>query len=196
MPTLPIGEPVPTLEFNFPAGWEVEEFDRDARPGHPAGFYRQTIMGDGVKHIRGVDIVCRSPDAAPRVLLIEVKDDRPRVTQSRERHEELRLSIQNKVLGTLAGLVIAERVGEASLQPMACLTRHPRVEVVLFLEEPPPAPIPNVGSKKKLRKQVRTAYKSNLDQDLSATLHKWGLPFHLYNLTNRQPVEWTVRPLP
>ncbi len=201
MPTLPIGDPgappADFLYFNFPANWEAVEFDRDkhAPTGQTAGFYRHTILSEGVEHIRGVDIVAR-PTAEMRLQLIEVKDDRKRTLPASDRHEELRKTVLNKVLGTLAGLTVAERVGEPTLRSLACLSQRPAIDVVLFLEEPPVVVVPNVGSKRALRRQTRSVFRSSLEQNLMAKLATWGLPFYLYNLSNRQPAEWVVQLTP
>lgn len=181
------------LAFDFPPDWRVVKYDQDAEPATSelAGFYRTVILSDGVQQVRGMDIVCRLPGEPERLQFIEVKDERQRDPAASVglRHEELRQTVLRKTLGTLAGLVLAERIGEASLQPMACLTRQPLLEVVLFLEEPPlPAP-----RQTPLRRATEKDRKNILDQKLTAKLHQWGIPFFLYDLDKRKPVLWQVR---
>ncbi len=200
MPSLPIGKPGKELWFDFPAGWTVVEFDEDKANGRPPGYYRRTIISEGVQSVRGVDIVARPPAPSERLLLIEVKDDRERTIAPHLRHEELRTTVLQKVLGTLAGLVIAERTWEESLLRLACLSEKPTIEVVLFLEEPPLPVTPDVGSRRALRRLVNNTYQSDLEQRLTAKLVTWAMPFYLFNLTANPPTEWAVRgavgPLP
>lgn len=193
MPNLPIGKLGQELWFDFPVGWTATEFDRDKSDSQGPGFYRQVVISDGVEHTRGVDIVARPPAPEHRIQLIEVKDDRLRQMPAQQRHEELRKTLLRKVLGTLAGLVIAERIGEPSLHHLACVGEKPNIEAVLFLEEPAPAPVPSGGSVKKLRKLNRSAFRSDLELRLAAKLGTWGIPFYLFNLSSHPPREWTVR---
>jgi|GEM_PF-1612565 len=187
------------LGFDFPATWQAVKYDQqeDAATNEPAGFYRRVIQSEGVKHIRGMDIVCRLPDETPRLQLIEIKDDRKRQANKApgDRHTELYETVLSKTMGTLAGLTLAERLGDDSLRPMACLSRLPQLEVVLFLVEAVPVPVPNVGSRRALRRLTKLESKSTLDQRLTAKLYQWGIPFSLYNLTNRPPHPWQVRDL-
>ncbi len=65
-----------------------------------------------------------------------------------------------KTAGTLAGLVLAERLQEVSLQPFACLSQQPAIEVILFLMEPellPEAPDPGENGIYQLAKKQRVA---------------------------------------
>jgi hypothetical protein len=101
--------------------------------------------------------------------------------------------LPNSLDAALAGLTLAERLGEDSLRPMACLSRRPAIEVILFLVEPLEKSIPDVGSRRTLRRLVSQQLKTTLDQRLSAALNRWGLPFTLYNLSNRLPPDWQVR---
>lgn len=183
------------LAFDFPSDWHVVKYDQDAEPAinEPAGFYRSVILSEGVQQVRGMDIVCRMPGESVRVQLIEVKDERERApdTNVAVRHEELRQTVLRKTMGTLAGLLLAERLGDGSLQPMACLSRQPLIEVVLFLEEPELLPQRSTA----LRKLTEKNRKSILDQKLTAKLHQWGIPFFLYDLSKRKPSLWQVRDL-
>lgn len=183
------------LAFDFPADWHAVKYDYDAEPasGEPAGFYRSVILSEGVQQVRGMDIVCRLPGEAKRLQLIEVKDERKRdpTTGVALRHEELRQTMLRKTLGTLASLVLAERLGDASLQPMACLSQNPLIEVVLFLEEPSLAPQRST----QLRKVTEKDRRNILDQKLTAKLYQWGIPFFLYDLDKRKPALWQVRDL-
>jgi hypothetical protein len=183
------------LAFDFPADWYAVKYDHDAEPasGEPAGFYRRVILSEGVQQVRGMDIVCRLPGEAKRLQLIEVKDERKRdpATDVALRHEELRQTMLRKTLGTLASLVLAERLGDASLRPVACLSQQPLVEVVLFLEEPPLAPQRSTL----LRKVTEKDRKNILDQKLTAKFYQWGMPFFLYDLDKRKPMLWRVRDL-
>lgn len=183
------------LAFDFPADWYAVKYDHDAEPasGEPAGFYRRVILSEGVQQVRGMDIVCRLPSEAKRLQLIEVKDERKRdpATDVALRHEELRQTMLRKTLGTLASLVLAERLGDASLQPMACLSQNPLIEVVLFLEEPPLT----LQRSTTLRKVTEKDRKNILDQKLTAKLYQWGITFFLYDLDKRTPALWHVRDL-
>jgi hypothetical protein len=183
------------LAFDFPADWYAVKYDHDAEPasGEPAGFYRRVVLSEGVQQVRGMDIVCRLPGEAKRLQLIEVKDERKRdpATDVALRHEELRQTMLRKTLGTLASLVLAERLGDASLRPVACLSQQPLVEVVLFLEEPPLAPQRSTL----LRKVTEKDRKNILDQKLTAKFYQWGMPFFLYDLDRRKPMLWRVRDL-
>lgn len=191
---------MPTIEesnlaFDFPSDWQIAKFDHDAElaSNEPAGFYRRVIMSNGVQQVRGMDIVCRLPGEAKRLQLIEVKDERKRdpATDVALRHEELRQTVLRKTLGTLASLVLAERLGDAPLRPMACLSQHPLIEVVLFLEEPLLASQPSTL----LRKVTEKDRKNILDQKLTAKLYQWGIPFFLYDMDKRRPALWQVRDL-
>jgi len=183
------------LAFDFPADWYAVKYDHDAAPasGEPAGFYRRVILSEGVQQVRGMDIVCRLPGQLERLQLIEVKDERNRdpATDVALRHEELRQTMLRKTLGTLASLVLAERLGDVSLRPVACLSQQPLVEVVLFLEEPPLAPQRSTL----LRRVTEKDRKNILDQKLTAKFYQWGMPFFLYDLDKRRPALWQVRDL-
>lgn len=185
------------LAFDFPLGWEAVKYDQeaDAATGTPAGFYRSIISDKGVKHIRGMDIVCRLPGEPRKLQFIESKDDRKRTMEAGERHTELYETVLRKTVGTLAGLTLAERLGDSSLRPMACLSQRPIIEVVLFLIEPPLPPRSRQSDRNELRRLVKEESKTTLEQRLRAKLDLWGMPFHLYNLTTRPPVLWQVRDL-
>lgn len=192
------------LAFDFPTNWQAAKYDQDedAASQELAGFYRRIILGENetdsedAQGIRAMDIVCRLPGEPERLQLIEIKDNRKRTKEKGERETELYTTVLLKTAGTLAGLLLAERLGDASLRPMACLSRQPVIEVVLFLIEPPAKPVPDVGSKRKMRRLTKLQTKTTLDQRLSATLKRWGLPFKLYNLSNRPSPDWQVRELP
>jgi hypothetical protein len=184
------------LAFDFADGWQVIKYDQRANPetGESAGFYRRVIEKGGVQHVRGIDLICRLPDLPERLQFIEVKDDRKRELAAGPRHAELFITVMQKVASTLAGLVVAERLGDASLLPYACLRQQPAIEVVLFLVEPElgvPATSGENGLYRLAKKQGVTA----LDQRLFAKLAEWNLPFVLYNLSNRRPSDWQVRDL-
>ena len=183
------------LAFDFPSDWRVIKYDQDVEPSanEPVGFYRSVILSDGVQQVRGMDIVCRLPGQPARLQLIEVKDERERAfdISVAVRHEELRRTVLRKTMGTLAGLLLAERLGDNLLRPMACLSRQPLIEVVLFLEEPELLPQRSTP----LRKSTEKDRKNILDQKLTAKLHQWGIPFFLYDLDKRKPALWQVRDL-
>lgn len=183
------------LAFDFPPSWHVVKYDSDAEPANtePAGFYRRVVLSEGVQQVRGMDIVCRLPEEPMRLQLIEVKDERKRApaTVVALRHEELRQTVLRKTLGTLASLVLAERLGDESLRPIACLSQQPQLEVILFLEEPTLAPQRSTD----LRKVTGKDRKNMLDQRLTAKLYQWGIPFFLYDLDKRRPALWQVRDL-
>lgn len=189
------------LAFDFPADWQVVKYDQDEEvaTAEAAGFYRRVVLGakeedsEDAQGIRAMDIVCRLPGLLEHLQLIEIKDDRKRTQEKGGRETELYNTVLLKAVGTLTGLLLAERLGEASLQPMACLSRQPAVEIILFLVEPAVEPVSDVGSKRKLRRLAKLQVKTTLDQRLSSTLKRWGLPFALYNLTNRLPPDWHVR---
>lgn len=191
------------LAFDFPDSWQAVKYDQDEAVASQelAGFYRRIILGEkeidskDAQGIRAMDIVCRLPGEPKRIQLIEIKDDRKRTKEKGERETELYNTVLLKTTGTLAGLLLAERLGDASLRPMACLSRQPAVEVILFLVEPPVEAVPDVGSKRSLRRLAKLQVKTTLDQRLTATLKRWGLPFKLYNLSNRPSPDWQVREL-
>lgn len=189
---------MPTIEeknlaFDFPSDWQVVKYDQDAEPTatEPAGFYRRIVLSEGVQQVRGMDIVCRLPGEPVCLQLIEIKDERQRdpAIEVGVRHEELRQTVLRKTLGTLASLLLAERLGDESLRPVACLSRQPLLEVVLFLEEPAPT------RQTLLRKAVEKDRANLLDQKLTAKLRQWGIPFFLYDLDKRKPALWQVRDL-
>ena len=194
------------LEFEFPDNWQVVAYDRPADPttGEPASFYRRVVEKGGVQYVRGIDLVCRLPDLSERLQFIEVKDDRSREPDSEEqngckkkqpRHTELFRTVMQKTAGTLAGLLLAERLQEESLRSYACLSQQPAVEVILFLVEPelPEVPDPAENGIYQLARKERV---TGLDQNLTNKLHEWGLAFHLYNLTpGRRPPDWQVHDL-
>ena len=138
-----------------------------------------------------MDIVCRLPDVPAKLQFIEVKDDRKRTTGTGDRHAELFISVLQKTIGTLAGLVLAERLGE--LRPQACLSQNPPIEVVLFLVEP--APVAVATAENDLSRLVKKERVAALDQRLTAKLDEWGILFALCNLSNRLPRDWQVRDL-
>ena len=195
------------LTFEFPSDWQVVAYDRPADPatGAPASFYRRVVEKGGVQYVRGMDIVCRLPGLPIGLQFIEVKDDRtwqpasgvPDPCEKQQpRHTELFRTVMQKTAGTLAGLVLAERLQEASLRPHACLSQAPAIEVILFLLEPelpPELPAPGENGIYQLARKERV---SGLDQKLTNKLAEWGLTFHLYNLSpNRLPPDWQVREL-
>lgn len=186
------------LELEFPGDWQVVQYDRqlDAERNEPASFYRRIIEKGGVQQIRGVDIVCRLPGVPGRLQFIEVKDDRKRTINAGPRHAELFITVMQKIAGTLAGLVLAERLSDASLRAHACLSQNPLIEVVLFLVEPDPTPVLAGNTENNLHRLNKQQRKTTLDQRLIAKLNQWGLPFALYNLTNRPAPDWRVRELP
>jgi len=190
------------LIFDFPTGWEVERYDQDAdiEAGVEVGFYRRVIINGNeekelpaLQRIRGIDFVARAADAAPRVQFIEIKDDDLNTEDREARHTVLYETVLLKTFNSLSGLLLAERLREPSLTPMACLSLHPVVEVVLFLVDPPVVQVPAIGSKRQLRRQNKAVKRNGLDQQLTAKLAGWHLPFYLYNLTTRQPPHWQVR---
>ena len=185
------------MEFEFPADWQVVKYDQQADPttAASAGFYWRIIQSAGVKHIQAMDIVCYLPYSPQRLQFIEIKDDRTRTLNAADRHNELYEAVLGKTLGTLAGLALAERLRDESLQSVAILSQQPAIEVVLFLLEPPPITAENTGSRRALRRLARAERKTTLDQRLTAALREWGLSFKLYNLTNRPPTPWEVRDL-
>lgn len=203
------------LAFDFPPDWQVTKYDQqaDSETNEPPGFDRRIMQSEGVKQVRSMDIVCRLPGEFPSLQFIEVKDDRKRVDEylpapctwpdgdcqrqvknSISRHTQLYETVLLKTVGTLAGLLLAERLGDVTLQSVACLARRPEVEIVLVLVELPPVIAPK-NVKEKLRRLARLDLAEILHQKLSAKLHQWGLPFRLYNLTNRPPAPWRVRDL-
>lgn len=185
------------LAFDFLADWAVTKYDHQADPAtnEPASFYRRVIEKGGVQNVQGVDIICRLPGMPNQLQFIEVKDDRRRTLAAGPRHAELFVSMLGKTTGTLAGLLLAERLDEASLRFCACLSQRPDIEVILFLVEPPPVTAPEVDGKNGLRRLNRQDYITSLDQRLTAKLGEWDLNFRLYNLTDRPAPDWQVRDL-
>lgn len=190
------------LRFEFPDDWQVVAYDRPANllTGEPASFYRRVMEKGGVQYVRGMDIVCRLPDASARLQFIEVKDDRSwqptpadqsGCKKKEPRHTELFRTVMQKTAGTLSGLLLAERMQEASLLSIACLSQEPAIEVVLYLLEPEIAADPAENDIYRLASKQRVA---SLDQKLTNKLAEWGLLFHLYSATpERQPPDWQVR---
>ncbi len=131
------------LAFDFPANWKIVKYYRQAnsKSGEPASFYRRVIEKGGVQNVQGMDIVCRLPSTPEQLQFIEIKDERKRTISAAKRHNELFKAVLGKTVGTLAGLLLAERLEEVSLSVQACLMQNPAVEVVLFLVEPVPAPV-------------------------------------------------------
>ena len=195
------------LTFEFPDGWQAVAYDRPANlvTGEPASFYRRVVEKGGVQYVRGIDIVCRLPGLPERLQLIEVKDDRKREVEKEEpddgkdkkepRHTELFRTVMQKTAGTLAGLLLAERLREESLRPQACLSQHPAIEVVLFLLEPEVPPALPAAGENGIYQLARKERVSGLDQKLTTKLNEWGLRFHLYNF-NRLPPDWQAYELP
>ena len=183
------------LAFDFPADWEITKYDRqaDLKSGEPASFYRRVIEKGGVQNVQGMDVVCRLPNAAEHLQFIEIKDERKRMLSAAKRHNELYKIVLSKTVGTLAGLLLAERLQEISLYSQACLTRNPVVEVVLFLVEPLSAIIS--ADKNNFRRLNKQDQVTLLDQRLNAKLGQWNLAFRLYNLTDRLAPDWQVRDL-
>lgn len=183
------------LAFDFPANWEIVKYDRqaDSKSGAPASFYRRVIEKGGVQNVQGMDIVCRLPGTPKRLQFIEIKDERKRAISAAKRHNELFKTVLGKTVGTLAGLLLAERLEEVSLSFQACLTQNPVVEVVLFLVEPVPALVN--ADKNDFRRLNKKDQVTLLDQRLTAKLGEWGLAFRLYNLTDRVSPDWQVRDL-
>ena len=159
------------LIFDFPTGWEVERYDQDAdiEAGVEVGFYRRVIINGNeekelpaLQRIRGIDFVARAADAAPRVQFIEIKDDDLNTEDREARHTVLYETVLLKTFNSLSGLLLAERLREPSLTPMACLSLHPVVEVVLFLVDPPVVQVPAIGSKRQLRRQNKAVKRNGL----------------------------------
>lgn len=183
------------LAFDFPANWEIVKYDRqaDSKSGEPAGFYRRVIEKGGVQNVQGMDIVCRLPNAQKQLQFIEIKDERKRTISAAQRHNELFKSVLGKTVGTLVGLLLAERLEEVSLSFQACLTQNPVVEVVLFLVEPVPVTVNS--DRNDFRRLNKKDQVTLLDQRLTAKLGEWSLAFRLYNLTDRVSPDWQVRDL-
>lgn len=190
MPTFKEGK----LQFDFPAGWQVAHYDRDAdsATGATPGFYRRVVTSGGVKYVQAVDFICLLPGERKRLLLLEVKDDRLDARAEGERRTLLFEAVMSKVASTLAGLTLAERLSQQlagdEVQPLACLSAQPLIEVALFWLEPA---APTTTLRRLVKKDGRTL----LQQRLTAKLQQWGMPFALYNLmdADRQPAGWQAR---
>jgi hypothetical protein len=183
------------LVFEFSDAWQVVAYDRPADPatGAPASFYRRIVEKGGVQQVCGMDVVCRLPNVPEKLQFIEIKDDRKREMAAGPRHTELFRIVMQKTAGTLAGLVLAERLAEDTLQPYACLSRAPEIEVILFLLEPDLLPEAADDTENNLLRLAQKQRLSGLDQKLTAKLGEWGLQFNLYNRTpDRLPVDWEV----
>jgi hypothetical protein len=188
------------LAFEFPDDWQVVAYDRPADPvtGEPASFYRRVVERGGVQQVCGMDIVCRLPGVPERLQFIEVKDDRRRRMEAGPRHTELFRIVMQKTAGTLAGLLLAERLQQESLRPYACLSKEPAIEVILFLVEPDLAPEVTQAVESTENNLYRLARKervSGLDQRLTAKLAEWDMPFKLQDLDKRKPALWQVHDL-
>lgn len=182
------------LLFDFADDWQVVHYDVKADPvaGTSAGFYRRIVTGGGVKHVQAVDFICYLPTSPKKLQFVEVKDDRLDTRAEGERRTQLYEAVMSKVASTLAGLVLAERLGEQLdddlLRPMACLSQQPTIEVVLFWVEP-------LVAGTTLRRNTKKNGKVILQQRLAAKLKQWKILFSLYNLTDadRLPPDWQVR---
>ncbi len=169
--------------FDFPADWQVVHYDRDADPatGAAPGFYRRVVTNGGVKQVQAIDFVCLLPATPKKLLFLEIKDDRLDTRAEGERRTLLYESVMSKVTSTLAGLLLAERLHAQwpsdEVQPLACLSELPLIEVALFWLEPP---VPSST----LRRVVKKDGKTLLQQRLTAKLLQWDMPFTLYNLTD------------
>lgn len=195
------------LVFDFPDDWQVVAYDRPASPatGEPASFYRRVVEHGGVQYVRGMDIVCRRPGSPERLQFIEVKDDRKREPDAEQqadgmkkepRHTELFRTVMQKTAGTLAGLLLAERLQEESLRPHACLSQLPAIEVILFLVEPALLPVEPDPAENGIYRLARKERVTGLDQKLTNKLAEWGLRFQLYDFSpSRVPPDWQVRDL-
>ena len=180
--------------FDFPANWQVAHYDRDADPttGTGPGFYRRVVTNGGVKHVQAIDFVCLPPAEPKKLLFLEIKDDRLDTRAEGERRTLLYEAVMSKVASTLAGLLLAERLRsqlpDDEIQPLACLSELPLIEVALFWLEPPA-----LGNT--LRRVVKKDGKTLLQQRLTAKLLQWAMPFTLCNLTDtdRLPTDWQVR---
>lgn len=190
MPTFREGK----LLFDFPADWQVVHYDRDAdlATGTAPGFYRRVVTNGGVKQVQAIDFVCLPVAAPKKLLFLEIKDDRLDTRAEGERRTQLYEAVLSKVASTLAGLLLAERLRSQlpgdEVQPLACLSELPLIEVALFWLEPP---VPS----NTLRRVVKKDGKTLLQQRLTAKLLQWDMPFTLYNLTDadRLPLEWQAR---
>lgn len=182
------------LLFDFPDDWQVVHYDAKSDPvtGTPAGFYRRTLTSGGVNKVQAVDFACRLSVVPASLQLVEVKDDRLDTSPEGERRTKIYEAVMGKVAGTVAGLLIAERLGDQLdddlLRPLACLSNHPAIEIVLFWLEPPV-----VGTT--LRRVAKKDGKAILQQRLAAKLRQWNMEFALCNLTDpdRIPIHWNVR---
>ncbi|MGI4832034.1 MAG: hypothetical protein ACRYFK_01075 [Janthinobacterium lividum] len=197
------------LEFVFPDDWQVAAYDRQANSatGEPASFYRRVVEKGGVQQVRDMDIVCRLPHLPERLQLIEVKDDRMRQPvepecgacgkQKEPRHVELFRTVMQKTAGTLAGLLLAERLGDESLRAHACLSQGPAITAVLYLLEPAPPTAPATPGENNLYRLPGKERKTGLDQRLTEKMDEWGIRFYLYDDTPaRQPPDWHMREVP
>lgn len=153
-----------SLHFDFPTGWHAVKYDEEG------GFYRSVITRH-VQGIRGVDFVASPADNA-RLLFIEVKDCREDTQPEESLNNKLLETMQRKILGTLAGLVVAERMQEPTLRVLAMLRRRPPIEVVLFLVEPT-ATIAPTATGRKLRRVTQGNGRNDLSQKLTAILAPW-----------------------
>lgn len=193
------------LAFEFPDDWQVVAYDQPANPetGEPASFYRRVVEKGGVQYVRGINIVCRLPDSPERLQFIEVKDDRKRKSDTEDderkkepRHTELFRTVMQKTAGTLAGLLLAERLQDETLRPYTCLSQHPAIEVILFLVEPELLSAPPDPAENGIYRLARKERVSGLDQKLTNKLNEWGLKFHLHNFSpDRLPPDWQMRDL-
>lgn len=192
MPTFREGK----FQFDFPADWQVVHYDQDADPvtGLAPGFYRRVVTNGGVKYVQAVDFVCLLPGEQKKLLFLEIKDDRLDARAEGERRTLLYEAVMSKVASTLAGLTLAERLRKQlpgdEVQPLACLSELPLIEIALFWLEP-------VVPSNTLRRVVKKDGKTLLQQRLTAKLLQWDMPFTLHNLTDadRLPTEWQAREL-
>lgn len=181
------------LRLEFPEDWQAIKYDKRANlsKDEPDGFHRQIIEKGGVQNIQAMDVVCKLPDANPRLQFIEVKDDRKSTVKAAARYAALFTAVMGKTAGTMTGLLLAERLNDLSLHACACLSQHPSIEVILLLIEPSPILAPaQVNGLRRLNAMDRV---NSLEQRLTSKLDQWGIQFTLNNLTNRLPSPWQVR---
>ena len=179
--------------LDFPGTWLAIKYDGDSQDEN-AGFYRARIERQ-VQHVRGVDVVSLAPAPDNRLFLIEVKDCRVSASSADKKAKELRQTVIQKALNTVSGLYAAARTGDAELHPIAksLFRSNLAIEVVLLLEQPPVPAAPS-STAQKFRKLTPQSSKSNLQLELTSTLHGLGFDFHLRSSATMQARDgWTVR---
>lgn len=166
------------LEFTFPTGWTVEQYDRWP-------FYRNRFLSVGGAS-KAVDIIAQQPHGLV-LWLIEVKDYRG---HPRRKDSDVWEEVALKARDTLAGLFAAkvdENHGEQSIATAVLGSR--RLRVVLHLEQPAtssklfPRPFDLSKVQQKMRQLVKA---SDAHPRVVETVTSGHLPWTVHSVRSNQ----------